>query len=161
MKRITKVLVVTLIVAAFAVPAMAWGPRWGGGHHMWGDWNRGYGNTLTNEQREQMDKLARDYYKETDKIRNDLWSKSNELSIKLNSENPDLGEVKALQKEISNLRATLDEKKIAYDLEARNISPDSRLGYGYGPGYHMGGYGGHMMGYGAYRGGYGPGTCWN
>ena len=82
----------------------------------------------------------------------------------LNSSTPDLEKAKALQGEISDLRAKLDEERLSYELEARKITPEPRSGKGYGRGYyghHMGGYGPHM-GYGRHMmGGYGPESCWN
>ena len=55
----------------------------------------------------------------------------------------------------SDQKSKLDEKTLNYQLEARKIVPDQRLGYGYGGGYdrHMGPYGRGM--------GYGAGYCWN
>lgn len=185
-KKTTTILVTGLLVVALAVPvtvlARGWG--WGGGHMM-GNWGPGAGpttpydrgsETLTPEQRTQLDELDRNFYNETANLRKDLWDKSYELNTLLNSENPDLEKAKALNKEINDLRTKLNEKSLAYQLETRKITPDLRTGGGYGRsyGYHMGGYGpgmmgpgmmgpgmmgrGGMMGYGPM--GYGPGNCW-
>jgi zinc resistance-associated protein len=162
MKRITTIIGILILAGAVAVPVMAWGPGWGRGHHMMGYWGSGpeyergdYGN-LTSEQKSGLDALDRKFYEETRELRDQIWTKSRELDSVLNSSNPDLDKAKALQKEISDVRAKLDEKKMEYDLEARKISTDSQYGSGYGRGY-----GGPMMGYGMGRGGYGPGACWN
>ena len=176
MKKILTVLGIVLLIAVFAYPALGRGPGWGRGYHMMGDWDRGhmmgnwgrgygdggtydrgYGN-LTEEQAKQLDALDRKFYDETAALREKLWTKSGELNTLMNSTNPDPDRVRSLQKEISDLRAGLDEKRTDYELEARKISPDTRYGRGYGRGY--GGPGGPMMGYGM-RGGYGPGACWN
>lgn len=157
MKRLTMILGILLLAGAVAVPVMAWGPGWGRGHHMMGYWGngpeygRGYGN-LTPEQRSKLDALDRTFSDETRDLRDQIWTTSRELDTVLNSSNPDLEKAKALQKEISELRAKLDEKELSYELEARKIVPDERFGYGYG--HHRGPYSGHMMGYG-------PGNCWN
>ena len=162
MKKLITVIGILLLVGAVAVPVMAWGPGRGWGHPMMGCWGSGpeyergdYGN-LTSEQRSRLDTLERKFYEETKDLRDQVWTKSRELDSVLNSSNPDLDKAKALQKEISDLRAKLDEKTVTYELEARKIVPDQRLDYGYGPGYgyHMGPHG-HMMDYGP--GGY----CWN
>jgi zinc resistance-associated protein len=162
MKRLTTIIGILVLAGAVAVPVMAWGPHWVRGHHMMGYWGSGpeygrgdYGN-LTSEQKSSLDALDRKFYEETRDLRDQIWTKSRELDSVLNSSNPDLDKAKALQKEISDLRAKLDEKTVTYELEARKIAPDQRLGHGYGRGYgyHMGPYG-HMMGYGP--GGY----CWN
>ena len=162
MKRITTIIGILVLAGAVAVPVMAWGPGWGRGHHMMGYWGSGpeygrgdYGN-LTSEQKSSLDALDRKFYEETRDLRDQIWTKSGELDSVLDSSNPDIDKAKALQKEISDLRAKLDEKTVTYELEARKIVPGQRLGYGHGPGYgyHMGPYG-HMMGHGP--GGY----CWN
>ena len=113
-------------------------------------WNRGdgYGN-LTDEQRNELSQLDRKYSDQTKDLRNELWTKESELETILNSSNPDIDKAKGVQKEISDLRAKLDEKRIEYETEVRKLVPDATYPY---YGHHMGGYG-HMRGYG-------PGACW-
>ncbi len=161
MKKLTMIIGILLLAGAVAVPVMAWGPHWGGGHHMMGYWGSDseygrddYGN-LTSEQKSKLDTLDRTFYEETSELRDQIWTKSRELDVALNSSSPDLEKAKALQKEISELRAKLDEKTLTYEFEARKIVPDQRLGYAYGGGYgrHTGPYDRGM--------GYGPGYCWN
>jgi zinc resistance-associated protein len=190
MKRLIALLGILVLVGAIAVPVLAHGPGWGRGHHMgWGggpgqgycgDYGPGAGN-LTEEQRTQLDTLNKKFYEETVQLRNEMWTKSRELSALLDSPNPAADKARALQKEITGLRAQLAEKRLNFELEERKIAPDARLGYGYGRGYgrhmggygpgmgyghHMGGYGPgmggghHMGGYGHQEGGYGPGGCW-
>jgi zinc resistance-associated protein len=179
MKRLIALLGILVLVGAVAVPVLAHGPGWGRGPHMgWGG-GPGYGDcedygpgasNLTEEQRAQLDTLNKKFYDETAQLRNDMWTKSRELSALLNSANPDADKARALQKEITGLRAQLAEKRLNFKLEERKIAPDARFGKGYGRGYgkgygrgyghHMGGYGHHMGGYGPHMGGYGPGGCW-
>lgn len=161
MKRLTTILGVALLVGAVAVPVFAWAHGWERGHHMMGSWGstpeycwqyeRGYGN-LTQEQRSQLEQLDRKFYNETADLRNEIWAKSAELDGLFRSTDPDPEKVKALQKELSDLRARMDEKHLTYELEVRKISPELRSspGYGRGYGHHMGGFG-PPMGYG----------CWN
>jgi zinc resistance-associated protein len=122
------------------------------------------------EQRTQLDNLHKKFYDETAQLRNEMWTKSRDLSALLNSPNPDADKARALQKEITGLKAQLAEKRLDFELEERKIAPDARYGSGYGRGsgrgygkgygHHMGGYGHHMGGYGHHKGGYGPGGCW-
>ncbi len=172
MKRLITVIGIVILAGVIAIPVLAHGPGWGRGRHMMGDWgNRpGYGSEygrgydrLTEDQRNQLDQLNRRSYDETAKLRNQLWDKSGELNTLLNSSNPDVDKARALQKEISELRAKLDQVRIIFELEAKKITPDLRFGHGYGRGRgnHMGGYGHRMGGYGHHMGGYGPDTSWD
>ena len=158
MKKLTTILGSTLLVAAFIVPVLGWGHGWGRGHHMMGDWGSApaycseYGRAYEALTPEQLD---RKFYNETADLRNEIWRKSGELDTLLNSSDPNIEKVKALQKEISGLRVKLDEKRLNYELEARKISPEQRFSRGHG------------RGYGHYMGGFGPGvahsplSCWD
>jgi zinc resistance-associated protein len=163
MKRLTMIIGILLLAGAVAIPVLAWGPGMGwGNHHMMGYWGNGpgygrdYGN-LTPDQQSRLKSLDRKYNDETRALQDQIWTKSEELDTVLNSATPDIEKAKTLQKEISNLRASLDEKAFNYEIEARKIAPDQRLGYADGDwyGHHMGPYG-HGMGYG-----YGHGYCWD
>lgn len=171
MNKIVTILGIILLVGAIAIPVLAHSPGEGRGRHMMGDrgnrpgYSPEYGreyDRLTEDQRNQLDQLNRRSYDETAKLRNQLWEKSGELNTLLNSSNPDVDKARALQKEISELRAKLDQVRINFELEAKKITPDLRYGRGYGRGYgHQGGsYGHHMGGYGHQGSGYGPETCW-
>ncbi len=160
-KRVTKIIGIGFLVAALAVPAVVLAQGWGG-RHMMGNrgmgpgsmmpYDRGY-ETSTPEQRTQLDQLDRRFYDETADLRKDLWNKSSELNITLNGTDPDIEKVKALNKEINDLRSKVNEKSLNHQLEARKVTPDSQLGGGYG-GSRMMGYGAGMMG----RGTMGPGV---
>ena len=167
MKNVLIVLGIVLLVGVFAYPALSDGPGWGWGHHMRGYWDRdqGYGpmhdrgyGTLSDEERGKLEELDRKYYQETETIRDQIVNKSEELDVVMDNQNPDLERAKALQSEISKLRADLDQKELKYDLEARKIVPEQRFGSGYGRGYGRG----YHRGYYGHGGamGYGPGACW-
>ncbi len=170
MKRLVTILGILLLVGAIAAPVLAHGPGRGGGQHMMGyggggpgsggDYGRGYSN-LTEEQRAQLDNLHQKFYDETAQLRIDIMAKSGEFNILLNTSNPDVEKAKAIQKEIIDLRGKMAQKRLDFQLEARKINPDARLGRGYGRGYgpHMKGHG-QGMGYGRHMGGYGQGACW-
>ncbi len=134
-------------------------------------YDRGYG-TITPEQRTQLDQLDRRFYDETADLRKDLWNKSTEFNTVLSTTDPDPEKVKALNKEINDLRGKLNEKSLNHQLEARKVTSDSQLGGGYG-GSRMMGYGAGMMGRGTMGTGmmvygrmgsgpmgYGPRTSW-
>ncbi len=131
MKRLATILGVMVLAGVLVAPVFAWGPGWGWGHHMMGYWGSdpgyvgGYGN-LTSEQRNQLNALDRKFYDQTADLRNQIWTKSSEVDSILNTANPDLEKAKALQKEISELRARLDEENLNYQLEARKIAPQEQ-----------------------------------
>jgi len=171
MKKLITILGITVLSGLLIVPVMVWAQGWGGGHMMgyWGRGpgnydpdNRGYASDLTREEQDRLMDLDRKFYDETRELRDKLWSKSAELNAALAETSPDTAKVTMIQKEVSELRARLDEKRVAYEIEARKIAPEIRSGGGYGYGRHMrGGYarGGYGMGPGMM--GYGPGACWD
>jgi zinc resistance-associated protein len=112
--KVTKIIGIGILVAVLAVPVTVLARGWGyGGGHMMGNWGMGPGSmmnygpgnqTLTPEQRTQLEQLDRKFYDETADMRKDLWNKSTELNALLNTTDPDLDKVKALNKEINDLR---------------------------------------------------------
>ncbi|MDY6824501.1 MAG: periplasmic heavy metal sensor [Thermodesulfobacteriota bacterium] len=153
MKQLTSTIGIILLIAAVAVPVLAWGP----GNHMmgYGGWGNDYGRSnsqaLTPGQQDRLETLDRQFYDETRELRTQLQAQYTALDTELNKTDPDIAEIRAIQKDISRLRATLDEKSVEYEVEAGKIVPEARsrkLGF-----HHMGPYN---------RGsGYGPGYCWN
>ena len=189
MKRLAVILGGLMVLTAFAYPVFAYGPGWGwapgGGHPMWGrghhmggygpgpGYCRAYGGNLgdlTTEQQKQLDDLEQGFFNETEPLRNDLFSKSQELGALLNQADPDPEKAKTLQKEINDLRTKIGEKQLDYDLKVRKILPGEGYGKGfgkgvrgqYGRGFGRGAYGHPMWGRGHHMGGYGPGPgyCW-
>ena len=164
MKKLLIVLGGLVLVASLAVPLLAHGPGWSTGHHMGGYWgsdpgscwgyDRSYGD-LSQEQRSKLEELDKKFYEETNNVRNEIRAKSAELNSLLRSTNPDPEKLRALQRELSELRAKMDDTRLSYELEARKILPESRFSGGYGRSY----YGHHMGDFGPGMG-YGPGSCW-
>jgi zinc resistance-associated protein len=153
--RLPKIIGIGLLVATLAIPVVVLAQGWGGGHMM-GHWGQGSGymtpndkgnGNLTPDQKTQIEQLDRKYFKDTADLNDRLWRKSSELNALLNTTNPDTKKVKALFREVNDLRSQLDEKNLDYNLERRKIIPDSRFGgYESPQGGHMGGYGPGMMG---------------
>jgi Spy/CpxP family protein refolding chaperone len=127
---------------------------WGSDQDSRWDYGRGY-KDLSKEEQSQLNELDSKFSNETARLRNEIRSKSAELNRYLNSTNPDSQKLKALQRELSDLRAEMDEKRLAYELEARKFLPDTRLRGGYGKGYS----GHHMRGYGPGMG-FSQRGCW-
>jgi Spy/CpxP family protein refolding chaperone len=164
MKKTLTIATILILAIAIAAPVFAHGRNWGSrgyqswnwktGPGYWRQYDRGYAS-LTPEQRDQLDKLHQEFRDQNTQLGNELRSKVAELNSILYSGSPDAEKAKALQQEISNLRAKMDQNRLDFQLEANKIAPDARFGRGYGRAYGPG------MGYGRSRGGYGPGACWN
>jgi len=169
MKKLAMVIGSLILVAAIAYPVLAYGPRWGSGPgiHMRGygadgprgcrQYERGYWN-IPPEAQGKMDQLRQEFYTGTDPLRKEIWSKHAERNTLLNSANPDIETLRTLQKDISDLKSKMAEKRLDFELEVRKIAPEgSDAGGYYGRGYRKG----YGKGYGGRMGGYGPGSCWN
>jgi len=179
MKKITATLGILALAALIAAPALAQGPGYGKGRGMMGMMGRGpvdpalcprYGwgyGEMTDEQRSQMAELQglrQKHFDETAEIRSQMWAKQGELRILMATSDPDFERARALQKEISDLRAKMAQERINLYEEAGKINPDLRFGRAWGRGKGFGpgteGYG-PGMGRSWKRGGYGMGPRWN
>jgi len=158
MKRLITFLGLVLLFGAFSASVaarergMGFYPRMGYGPGM-GGFPLGLGHSpLTEEQRTQLDESHKKFQDETAELRAALSDKSRELYALLNTEEPDAKKAKALQNEISELRADLALKALDHQLEVRKILPEG-FAKGWGRGY------GPLMGYDP-RMGRGPGMHW-
>ena len=153
MKKWITTLGIVVLGTCVAVTAFAGhGNRKG---HGWGPGSCWKGSdtpqNLTEEQQAQLGALHDDFYADTAEIRHKLWAKTDELGILLDRSNPDLETAKSLQKDISELRGRMAQKRLQRDIEARKIAPDTSLSRRHGKGSH----GGRHM-----RGGRGGGHRW-
>jgi zinc resistance-associated protein len=177
-RTLGKVMIVLAIVAGLAIAGTAlagWSRAYGSGYgsgwcpgpgYGWGarGFAPGYSQDLSDEERAQLDEERENFWKETGQLRDQLYQKQLELQSELANQNPDAGKASALQKEISDLQAQMDQKWIDYRVKMGKAAPNyGYMGRGYGPrGFVMGpGYGaqGPMMGpgYGAQGPMMGPG----
>jgi Spy/CpxP family protein refolding chaperone len=147
MKGIIRIMGVALLITAMAVPAFAWQRGMGRGKGMRGP---GYSEcpviNLTDEQKTQIQEIHKKYLDETSGIRDEMMKKSIDLRSVLNSSEPDAKKARAIQKDISDLRAKLAQARIDYMIDAKKICPDARFG-------RIGG----MTGMGKFGPGFGPG----
>jgi Spy/CpxP family protein refolding chaperone len=151
-------------------------PRWGGGGPDADD-ARGYGpgSGLDETQYKQFQEKREAFFKDTAELRQEINQKRLEMSAEFAKKSPDDKKLSSLQKEISALEGTFDQKRLAHRIEMQKAFPDTAAGYGrggYGRGMMggQGGYGRGMMGgqgggygrgmMGGQGGGYGPGSCW-
>ena len=158
MKKLVITLTILGFVGAMAAPVLAYrGGKWaewfGGPGYCWQGYAP-YGN-LTDNQRAEMGKFEQKFDNDTAKLRDEIWAKSAELNTTLNTATPEAAKVRALQKEISDLRAKLDQQRIDFELETRKVAPnvDEIPGYTGGCGWPhmMGGFHGPYGGYGMHN----------
>jgi len=162
--KIICILVITAILG-FAAPAsadrgMGYGHHCGRGNHMPGWHHGGYGEhaepgfgyrrNLSEEELQKLEKERLNFFEATKDLKAKLYQKGLEIRSELAKETPDTKKAAGLQKEISELKAELDQKRLAHYFNVRKINPD--IGRGFRGGYGMMGPG--MMGGGG-RGGYG------
>ena len=148
---VASVALVGLGINAFAHGGMmGWGGSWGhhspGWHHH-GGYGPGYNDQFSEEEYKQFDQKREAFFKETQELRSNLFEKERELQNELAKDEPDASKASQLQKEISELQAQFDQKRIDHMIEMRKLNPNIGRGTMYG---------GPMMGYGAYGGDY----CW-
>ena len=82
---------------------------------------------LTAEQEKKIDAIGEAYHKELAPIRLEMFKKRTELKLLWMQTNPDANKIKAKQKEIHELRGTLQEKRTDFRLNFLNIlTPEQR-----------------------------------
>jgi Spy/CpxP family protein refolding chaperone len=168
-----------VMVSLAAVAVMALGSNAFAGKGMGGQDNeRGYGGCgnqsrrggcaygqmnadLKPEQREQMETERQAFFDATKNERQDLYAKRLELRAEMAKSQPDLEKSSALQKAVTELQGSLDQKRLNHIMAMRKINPDAGRGFmmeGRGMGHHGDEMGHHGMGW---KMGYGPENCPN
>lgn len=160
MKKLTTVLAILIFSGMVAAPVFA-GPGnryfcpYGEGPRASGPGDSG--SNLTAEQIDQLQKLLKTYVDETSELRSTLWDKRSELDAIMVTSAPDSTKAMALQKEISDIKANLAQKRLEYQLNVKKVAPDVGFVPAPGSGWGRGGYGPGMMGPGYGMMGRGPG----
>ncbi|MGD9209368.1 MAG: periplasmic heavy metal sensor [Desulfobacteraceae bacterium] len=159
---VVSVALVGIAYNVFAYGGMGWGHH-GSGWYGQGDYDRGYYNQMSPEEYTQFQQEREAFFKETEKLRTDLFETGRELQNELAKSEPDAAKASKLQKEISNLQAQFDQKRIDHMIKMRKLNPNAGRGFmrggpmmGQGYGHMMGRGYGHMMGDAPRGGGY----CW-
>ena len=144
MKRNTLIFaVIAVFVSIAAVSAFAHGPGWGRGgswghhgpgwHHR-GDYGQRYDDQMNPEQYKQWEQQQEAFFTATQDLRANLYEKERELQNELAKSEPDASKASRLQKEISELQAKLDQKRIEHMIEMRKLNPNADRGFiGGGP----------------------------
>ena len=104
----------------------------------YGRYDRGnYSADLSREDSNKLQQAQDRFFDETRNLRDQIREKQFALNDELDNANPDKAKVAELQKAISKLQSSYDQKALEYRLEVRKILPEGTegFGYGYGPGY--------------------------
>jgi len=148
------VAVAVITLTANAVAGRGMGQRWDGAGYgpqqSRGGWTCGrMAVDFTPEQQEQMDAQRQSFLAATQNERQELFAKRLELKAEIAKSEPDSAKAAALQKELSQLRASLDQKRLEHIMVIRKIHPEAGRGFfreSQGMGRGMGQ--GRGMGYG-------------
>jgi Spy/CpxP family protein refolding chaperone len=97
------------------------------------------GANLTPEQAQKIYDLRQKFMKETEDLRQQMFTKRNELNSLWAVENPDEKQIQAKQKEINAIREKIQAIAVSYQAQARKIAPNAYFGWGKGMGKGMGG----------------------
>jgi hypothetical protein len=101
---------------------------------------RGMGRTsLTQEQAQKIYELRQKFLKETEDLRQQMFTKRNELNNLWAQPNPDETQIRAKQQEINAIRDKIQAIAVTYQAQARKIAPNAYFGWGKGMGKGMGG----------------------
>ena len=143
-------------IGAYAYAGPGWGKRgqWGG--NGMGDQAAAPAN-LDDETLTRLKAERTAFFDETADLRRRIAEKDLGLRAELAKSAPDREVALSIQKDISALRAQLDEKRLGHRARMREIAPSAGFGKGYGHGRGMG-YG-HGRGHGKGWGGHGGGNC--
>ena len=134
---VASVAVIGFAINAFAHGGMGWGGGRGhhrGGMHYQGGYGNGNADQMSPETFKQFEQKREAFFNETQDIRISLYEKERELQNELAKNEPDVAQASRLQKEISDLQAQFDQKRIDHMLEMQKLNPNA------GRGYRSGGY---------------------
>jgi zinc resistance-associated protein len=140
MKATKMSLVMVLALAlSLSLASSSWARPRGGG------WGGGPGAmNLNPEQAGKLFDLKHKFMNDTAEVRKQMVVKRAELAALWKAEKPDEKAIVAKQKELNALRGQMQEKSVAFRLEARKIAPQLAHCFGHGMGWGMGGHGGFM-----------------
>lgn len=164
-----KGIAVLTVIFLFGVGANAFA-GWGRGYYGagpvgqyrgWGGYDGPfYGRSdISEEDWKKLDQERQAFLTDTEVLRRKIYEKEMALRSELAKSSPDAPLAAGIRKELSDLQAEFEQKRLSHMIKMREVNPNfgrgDRMGRGrgYGRGYRMDGPG--PRGYG-----YGPGACW-
>lgn len=160
MKKLTLTMMALLIAGIVATSAFGFGwgrgPGFGYGPCARGEFGGYAGVDLTADQKAKLSEMRDANFKDIQPLREQMWTKRDELRKLWLEANPDQAKITAAQKEMSSLRDQMQDKMTAYRLSALKVlTPEQQEkirswgpgrgfgpGRGYGPAGCPGGFGG-------------------
>ncbi len=154
--KITVIMVSVIALLGISLYAFADWERGYGRHDKWADgdespryhqrggmhgyWNGYLGDDIKDEDIKKLNDARQKFLTETQDLRSDINEKEFLIRNELSRSEPDANKVIKLQKQLSALRANLDEKWVNHMIAMKKINPDIGRGYamGHGPGYGRG-----------------------
>jgi hypothetical protein len=118
--RSTSILVAALLVLLGISRVVAAGQGTEYGRH---GWYSGYTGDLSENEIKALNEERKAFFDNTRDLRQDIYSKELELQSELAKKTPDAKKATTLQTEISKLESEFDQKRLAYMLKMRKISP--------------------------------------
>lgn len=144
MKRVTLAVMAVFFVAAVATSAFGFGRGPGYGPCARGDFQGPAGLNLTAEQSAKMKEMREAQRNEMKPVREQMFTKRDEIRKLWLEPNPDQAKITAAQKEMRLLRDQMQDRMTAYRLEAvKVLTPEQRekmgsFSQGRGPGHGRG-----------------------
>jgi len=164
MKKLSVTVLMSLLIVGLATAAFSWGGGHGGcgrgpGYGPCADGSQAAlaGLNLTAEQKEKLNAMKEERFKQTKPLMDKMFAKRGDLKLLWLDKNPDQEKIMAAQKELRKLRDEMQDKMTAYRLEVLKVlTPEQQSKM---RSSMVGGLGrGHGMGFGPGMGG-GPGGC--
>ncbi len=93
------------------------------------------GGAMANLDEETVNKLDAErkaFFEETQDLRRDLYEKELALRSELVKKETNIETASAIQKEISGLKAELDQKRLDHRIKMKEIAPEAGMGMGFG-----------------------------
>lgn len=85
---------------------------------------------LDEETVNKLDAERKAFFEETEDLRRSVYEKELALQSELVKEDTNIETASAIQKEISNLRAELDQKRLDHRIKMKQIAPEAGAGFG-------------------------------
>ncbi len=90
-----------------------------------------YASSLSEEDLGKANAERRAFFEATRELRQQVYQKDLELRAELAKQSPDAQKAAGIQKEISDLRAEMDQKHLEHRLRMKAINPELGMGYGH------------------------------